>query len=147
MSVVVGVDGSPKSHAAIRAGLEEARYRGVPLLAVMAYDRDTVRSAPAVRPVSTLSTQAELGAVTEATLRQVVRAALGEEPPDVQLRAIQGMPGHALIEVAHKEHAKLVVLAARRDGAMSRLLGQVSQYVLRNAPCPILVVPAGAPGN
>ena len=32
--------------------------------------------------------------------------------------------------------------AARGDGAVSRLLGTVSQYVLRNAPCPVLVVPS-----
>jgi nucleotide-binding universal stress UspA family protein len=27
---------------------------------------------------------------------------------------------------------------------MSMLLGTVSQYVLRKAPCPVLIVPAGA---
>jgi nucleotide-binding universal stress UspA family protein len=34
---------------------------------------------------------------------------------------------------------ELLVLATRADGVLSWLLG--SQYVLRNAPCPVLLVP------
>jgi len=37
MSVVVGVDGTPNSYAAIRQGHEEAKLRGTELVAVMAY--------------------------------------------------------------------------------------------------------------
>ena len=36
-------------------------------------------------------------------------------------------------------YAQLLVLAGR--GSASMLLGTVSQYVLRKAPCPVLVVP------
>jgi nucleotide-binding universal stress UspA family protein len=36
-------------------------------------------------------------------------------------------------------NAQLIVLAGR--GSTSMLLGTVSQYVLRKAPCPVLVVP------
>jgi nucleotide-binding universal stress UspA family protein len=112
----------------------------------MAYGGDsTGTAAPAARPVSTLSTATEQRAITEASLRQVVRDALGEQAAEVELRAVQGFPGHALVEVAQEVTAQLVVLAARRgEGAMSRLLGTVSQYVLRHAPCPVLVVPAGS---
>jgi nucleotide-binding universal stress UspA family protein len=39
--------------------------------------------------------------------------------------------------------AQLIVLAARGDARMARVLGAVSQHVLRNAPCPVLVVPDG----
>ena len=37
MSVVVGVDGTAASRAAIRIAAQEARYRRAPLIAVMAY--------------------------------------------------------------------------------------------------------------
>ncbi|HEV3067010.1 MAG TPA: universal stress protein [Streptosporangiaceae bacterium] len=40
---------------------------------------------------------------------------------------------------ARKVNAQLIVLAGR--GSTSMLLGTVSQYVLRKAPCPVLVVP------
>ena len=146
MTVVVGVDGSPKSHAAMRLAFAEARYRGSQLIAVMAYGGDGAgAAAPAARPVSTLSTATEQRQITEVTLRQVVRDALGEQAAEVELRAVQGFPGHALVEVAQSAHAQMVVLAARRgDGAVARLLGTVSQYVLRHAPCPVLVVPIGS---
>jgi nucleotide-binding universal stress UspA family protein len=37
VTVVVGVDGSGGSRAAIRLAAQEARYRSAPLVAVMAY--------------------------------------------------------------------------------------------------------------
>ena len=49
--------------------------------------------------------------------------------------------GRALVTVAREADAQLIVLAARGDAAMARVLGAVSQHVLRNAPCPVLVVP------
>src|ERR1700722_18425373 len=45
----------------------------------------------------------------------------------------------ALVHVARTVNAQLVVLAARHG--LTRVLGTVSQYVLRNAPCPVLTVP------
>ena len=142
MTVVVGVDGSPGSHSAIRLALREASYRGVPLTAVMAYGGDSVMAAPAAQPVSGLSTAAEQRELTQSTLEQVVRDALGDDALNVRARVVQGQPGRALVEAAHSAAATLIVLAARRDGTVSRLLGAVSQYVLRNAPCPVLVVPS-----
>ena len=143
MTVVVGVDGVTGSHPAIRLALQEARYRGTRLVAVMAYGSETALGAPAARPVSTRPAPAEQRVFTETTLRQAVESALGGLPADVELRAVQGIPGHALIETGRETDAQLLVLSAPVDGAMSRLLGTVSQHVLRQAPCPVLVVPAG----
>src|SRR5919108_705355 len=74
MTVVVGVDGSPGSHPAIRLALQEARYRGTPLLAVMAYGPETALGAPAARPVSPLAAPAEQREMTEATWQDRVDA-------------------------------------------------------------------------
>jgi nucleotide-binding universal stress UspA family protein len=142
MTVVVGVDGTPASHGAIRLARQEAGYRGVSLTAIMAYGSEIVFGAPAARPVATLSTPAEHRASTEATLEQVVRDALGDDAAQVKTQVVQGLPGRALVEAAHATGATLLVLSARSDGAVSRLLGTVSQYVLRNAPCPVLIVGA-----
>jgi nucleotide-binding universal stress UspA family protein len=43
------------------------------------------------------------------------------------------------VETAGQAGAELVVLATR--GGLTMLPGPVSQYVLQNAPCPVLVVP------
>ncbi len=140
MTVVVGVDGSPDSLAAIRLARQEAGYRNAGLTAVIAYASDTALGTPAVRPVATPISPDEQGKVAESIVRQAVIAALGSDD-GVELRAVAGMPGRALVQAARALDAQLVVLATRREHAPSRLLGPVSQYVLRNAPCPVLVVP------
>ena len=148
MTVVVGVDGSAGSQGAIRLAAQEARYRGAPLLAVMAYSGERTLGAPAARPVSTLRTAADDRAATETMLQDLVRDALDGQADGVSCRAIAGAPGRALVTVAHEAGAQLIVLATRGDTAVARVLGAVSQHVLRNAPCPVLVVPgAGNTGR
>jgi nucleotide-binding universal stress UspA family protein len=141
MAVVVGVDEPARSRAAIRLAAQEADYRGAELIAVMAYSGERVLGAPAARPVSTLSTADEEQIVAEAALRDAVFDALGDQAEKVQLRTALGLAGRRLVETAQRLNAQLIVLASR--GSTSMLLGTVSQYVLRKAPCPVLVVPDG----
>lgn len=141
MTVVVGVDGSAGSRAAIRLAFTEARYRSAPLIAVMAYSQESALGAPAGRPLVTTRTADEQRAMTQQSLRQAVIDSLGDGTETVELRTESGMPGRVLVDVARGLTAQLMVLATRMERAPSRLLGAVSQYVLRNAPCPVLVVP------
>jgi nucleotide-binding universal stress UspA family protein len=138
-TVVVGVEGSGSSRTAIRLAAEEARYRGAELMAVMAYSGERVLGAPAARPMATLRTADDDRIVAEAALRNAVFDALGDQAEKVQLRTVLGLAGRKLIETAQRANAQLIVLAGR--GSASMLLGTVSQYVLRRAPCPVLVVP------
>jgi nucleotide-binding universal stress UspA family protein len=140
MPVVVGVKGLPESRAAIRLARQEAAFRGVGLAAVMAYATDSALGTPAGRPLSIPRTPEETHQEAESALRQAVSDAIGAED-GVELRVVAGAPGRVLIQAAHDLDADLMVLAARKEGTPSRLLGAVSQYVLRNAPCPVLVVP------
>ncbi|MBO0817978.1 MAG: universal stress protein, partial [Actinobacteria bacterium] len=75
----------------------------------------------------------------ETALRDAVADALGDEAGRVELRTTLGLAGRNLVDTARKVNAQLIVLAGR--GSTSMLLGTVSQYVLRRAPCPVLVVP------
>jgi nucleotide-binding universal stress UspA family protein len=52
---------------------------------------------------------------------------------------VAGLAGRALVEVARELNAQLIVLASH--GATSMLPGSVTQYLLRRAPCPVLIVP------
>ncbi len=140
MTVVVGVDGLPDSFAAIRLARREASYRGVGLAAVMAYTSEGALGAPAARPLSTPGTLEEHRQLAEFALRQAVSDALGDAD-DVELRVEAGVPGRVLVQTARALDAEIMVLSTRKEHAPSRLLGAVSQYVLRNAPCPVLVVP------
>jgi nucleotide-binding universal stress UspA family protein len=58
---------------------------------------------------------------------------------------VAGTAGRQILETAREARAQLIVLATR--GSVSLLLGTVSQYVLRRAPCPVLVVPPAAPAS
>ena len=137
-TVVVGVEGGRGSRTAIKLAAQEARYRDAPLIAVMAYSGD-LAMAPAGRPLPSLHTAGEERLVAESALRDAVVDALGEEADRVELRTVLGLAGRNLIDTARRVNAQLIVLAGR--GSASMLLGTVSQYVLRKAPCPVLVVP------
>jgi nucleotide-binding universal stress UspA family protein len=142
MTVVVGVDG-PTSYAAIRLAAQEASYRAAPMLAVMACSGERALGAPAARPLATLRTAEDERVVTDAMLRDIVRDALGGQADNVAYRTVVGLPGRALVAAARDVDAQLIVLAARGDARMARMLGAVSQHVVRNARCPVLVVPDG----
>jgi len=139
MTVVVGVDGAGRSLAAILLAAREASYRGAPLIAVMTYSGERALGAPATRPVASLRTDDDDRTVAESLLRDAVHDALGAQADAVELRTVQGVAGRKLVETATQAGAELLVLASR--GGVSMLPGTVGQYVLRRAPCPVLVVP------
>lgn len=57
----------------------------------------------------------------------------------------EGDPGESIIEAAEAEHASLIVLGSRgRRGVNRSLFGSVSDHVVRNAPCPVVVVRGSA---
>jgi nucleotide-binding universal stress UspA family protein len=46
-----------------------------------------------------------------------------------------------IVSAAEAEHADMIVVGSHGRGAVGRLfLGSVSEHVVRNAPCPVLVV-------
>ena len=138
MTVLVGVKRSPDSRAATRLAAQEALYRDTTLIAFMAYPAERGWS-PAVRPGAERLTRADDRAVAEDVLGEAVNDALGDAAERVECRVVADLPGRALVRVAQTVNAQLIVLAARHG--IATVLGTVSQYVLRNAPCPVLTVP------
>jgi nucleotide-binding universal stress UspA family protein len=142
-TVVVGVDVTRGSRSAIRLAAREARCRAARLIAVLAYSGDSALGAPGGRPLAVLRTPAQERAAAESALRHAVVDALGEEAERVDMRTVLGLAGRNLVDTARKANAELIVLASR--GSTSMLLGTVSQYVLRRAACPVLMVPEDGP--
>jgi nucleotide-binding universal stress UspA family protein len=67
-------------------------------------------------------------------------------PPETELRLRAGDPARELVRVASEESAELMVVASGRRGRGSAaLLGGVASRLIRNAPCPVVVVPRDAP--
>ncbi|MFC7241631.1 universal stress protein [Catellatospora aurea] len=135
--VVLGVDGSPGSAAAVRQAFGEARQRDAELLAVRVWhDAATALaySIPALYDplAARAAEQQELDTAIEAMRKQ---------RPDVRVRTevVPGRTGRELVRLS--EQAQLVVVGARgRGGFQGLLLGSVSQQLLHHAACPVLVV-------
>lgn len=65
---------------------------------------------------------------------------------DGELR--EGKPEAEVVRAAQDLHADLVVMGTHgRSGFQRWVLGSVTETVLRRAPCPVLTVPAPAPGR
>jgi nucleotide-binding universal stress UspA family protein len=67
-----------------------------------------------------------------------VAAELGRS--DAETVVLRGDPGVALCDLAEERGASAVVIGSRGRGGFKRaLLGSVSDVVVRNAPCPVIV--------
>ena len=74
-------------------------------------------------------------------LAQALVARGREEGVDVSFLVWTGDPGDVIVEAAQAEHADMVLVGSHGRGPVGRLLlGSVSEFVVRNAPCPVLVV-------
>ncbi len=64
----------------------------------------------------------------------------------VQTRVLQGDPGAAICQLATELSARAIVVGSRGRGGLKRVfLGSVSDYVVRNAPCSVIVTKGDAP--
>lgn len=149
-TVLVATDGSDFAIAAAR--------RGVPLLAPDS-DVTVITVVPPTPPARGMAEPAiDSGLVypraTEAHDASVahgradVDATVDALGIDAAVRVEQGDPGETICEVADHEGFELVLVGSHGAGLLKRaLLGSVSRYVLQHAPCPVLVVRSGEPGD
>ena len=60
---------------------------------------------------------------------------------DVSFLVWTGDPGDQIVAAAEAEHVDMIVVGSHGRGTVGRLLlGSVSEHVVRNASCPVLVV-------
>lgn len=55
---------------------------------------------------------------------------------------VLGKPIETILDESRRVGAEMIVIGSHRRGAVARLLGSVSEGVLRGARCPMLIVPA-----
>jgi nucleotide-binding universal stress UspA family protein len=133
--VVVGVDGSPTSEAALAFAFDASAARGVPLVAVHTW-WDLVVD-PTMAPL--LDWDAIENDEHEVLAERL--AGWGEKYPDVRVQRLvmRDQPSRVLVEQSLR--AQLVVVGSRgRGGFAGLLLGSVSHAVLHGAHCPVAVV-------
>jgi nucleotide-binding universal stress UspA family protein len=146
--VVVGVDGSPGSTAALRFAVEEARLRGAALHAVQASDAPewagqsggyVVVGAPAERHDLAGLDETLAAAATQALEAQL--EGVDTAGVEVALEVFSGDPARVLLDAA--QDADLLVVGSRgRGGFRGLVLGSTSQKVAHHTPCPVVIVRA-----
>jgi nucleotide-binding universal stress UspA family protein len=132
--VVVGVDGSALSVAAIEFGFAEAVRLGVGVVAVHV----VASRVPGDGSVDVLT---EEHAPEQARVLAESLAGWQEKHPDMPIRRVvlRGHAGRALAEAS--KGARLLVVGSRGLGSFrGMLLGSVSHAVLHHAHCPVAVV-------
>jgi nucleotide-binding universal stress UspA family protein len=136
-AIVVGVDGTPASQGALVFALREGSRRGGAVEVVTAW-----AFARPYEDMATAQSIEQTRAQAERTQDEMVTAALRrvDVPPVVSRSVVQGAAGPVLLE-AGREADYLVVGSAHKGAAARLLLGSVSQYCVRHAPIPVMVVP------
>jgi nucleotide-binding universal stress UspA family protein len=142
--VVVGVDGSDESRAALAVALDEASRLGADVTAVTAYaPADYWTDLTTVVMPETEQIRSEI----DRQSRRLVDEVLADRPeprdalPTVRTEVHVGSPAGVLVEQARA--AELLVVGSRGRGAFrGLLLGSVALHCAMRAPCPVMVVPA-----
>jgi nucleotide-binding universal stress UspA family protein len=140
--IVVGVDGSAASDAAVRWAVREARLRHATVHLVSAYHTDYRQHAQYVPPSSWLTPHEERCAA-EALVAAALELARRYLPPEQLTAEIANEPpARALLDRA--AHAEMLVLGttrpARQPGQPPPAMGPVARPCVRRAHCPVVVV-------
>ena len=136
--IVVGVDTSAPSVAALRHACEVAGRTGASIDAVFAWQITTLAPLPGswgwAPPVD------DYEKFASDSLAEAVRSAGVTLPPErLTRRVVHGQAARQLVAAA--QGAERLVVGARGLGGFDRLLlGSVSRQVLDFAPCPVTVV-------
>ncbi|QYB06265.1 universal stress protein [Rhodococcus sp. USK10] len=136
--IVVGVDGSESSRAALEVAFEQAAARGASLVAVNVWSDVSVQPSLGASPDDPLWSSIQTG--EEVVLSERL-AGYQERYPDVTVERVvaRDRPVRVLSEFAEK--AQLIVVGSRgRGGFTGMLLGSTSNALLHTADCPVMIV-------
>ena len=139
--IVVGIDGTEASVAALRWATRQAHALHADVVAVHAWD-PTARHLAAYAPVAAHPTDAEQRDEAAHLLASTLHAVFGARI-DGAVRAVlaQGPPARVLLN--HADGALLLALGRRSDKQRGLpALGAVGRECLRHASVPVVTVPA-----
>jgi nucleotide-binding universal stress UspA family protein len=137
--IVVGVDGSPASSAALRWAVNEAEVTGDSVLAVIAWQYPVAAGGYGWAPVA-MDDGIDMQAIAEKTLAEAVdQVAKPGSAVMIEQRVVEGYAPGVLLDAA--AGADLLVVGSRGHGTFAdALLGSVSQHCAHHAKCPVVIV-------
>ncbi|QCP00681.1 universal stress protein [Arthrobacter sp. 24S4-2] len=130
--IVVGVDGSEQSLAALHWAVDEARIRHGKVRLITAWHYPPVPST-----VEDSGTNDSFHAAER--VQADALNAVAAEGVDITGMLVRDSPATALMDAA--KNADLLIVGSRGHGGFAGLLlGSVSSQVAHHAPCPVLIV-------
>jgi nucleotide-binding universal stress UspA family protein len=139
--VVVGVDGSPASTAALAWAIRHARGLGATIHAVIVWHYpDAAGQAPVGVAPKSVTTGVEQS--RDEILEQAITDAVGTDPGvPIEREIAYGHPAQVLID--ESKDADLLVVGSRGHGGFTGMrLGSISMHCVTHALCPVTVVHA-----
>ena len=153
-TIVVGIDGSEASDAALRWAMGEARMRRAGLRVVHAYQPPSASiteaglGAAGGMPVPAVFTEdrEQVRRAAETQARNLIEDALGRagvesaDGLEIERAPVEGPAAKSLIESA--KGADLLVVGSHGHGGLHALvLGSVSHRCAEHPPCPVVIMP------
>lgn len=137
--LVVGVDGSAASNAAIGWAARDAALRNVRLTLVHLLNTYVPTFPQIPLPSGVAVWQDDDGRRVLDQAAKHAQEAVGDRDVDIVVELKSSPPVSTLVEMS--EDAELVVVGSHGRGALGRaLLGSVSSGVLRGAACPVAII-------
>ena len=127
--IVVGTEFSPDSQRAVAYAGELARALSAELIVLHVDEKAEFVPGSDLAEAERAADCAGMDAAVRELVKGGVRARGAVRP---------GLPAQGLCDAASTEHADLLVVGTQGRGC--RVLGGVTERVLRDAPCPVLVI-------
>ena len=142
--ILVATDFSPEGERAVRHALALGNRLGAPLAVVHVVEDPMLTGAWGteiyVPPLADLLQKAMAGAERQLA---ALKETLGDSGV-IETVVLSGRPAPTIVDHARSGGFDLIVMGTHgRSGMAHMMMGSVAERVIRTAPCPVLVVPAG----
>ena len=136
--ILIPIDGSVYSDAAIAKGVELAKIAGSEITLFFTIDSSIYTHTAAGSSLSNLESilKAEKDEVLNNGKQKVADAGL-----TCTVRSSEGIPGREICEISG-EYDLIIMGTAGRTGIKKMILGSVTQHVVAGAKCPVMSVKA-----
>lgn len=137
--IVVGVDGSVESLAALRWAIAQAELTGSTVDAVIAWELPVPATGYGWAPLTKAECDKCVEIATKAVQEAISQVTGPSGNPLVRPVVRAGRPAQVLLDAS--AHADLLVVGSRGHGVFADiLLGSVSQHCFHHAKCPVVVM-------
>lgn len=137
-TILLAIDGSPASEPASEQAIDLATQVEARLLVVSVLGTS---SRPSEAPADTAVSDSRDSLTTKA---QAVVQRAKAAGANATFLVWEGEPGEAIVAAANSEGVDLIVVGSHGRSGVSRFfIGSVSDYVVRHARCPVMVVRGG----